>query len=60
MRGSGIVWGLLAKAAPKRWDGRGPGLDRRQVLAGIAALGLSPGLLAERKSRHRAFPQDPA
>lgn len=44
MRGTGIVWGLLAKAAPSspQVDARGPGLDRRQVLAGIAALGLSP------------------
>lgn len=45
MRGSGIVWGLLAKAAPETTARQGPGLDRRQVLAGIAAMGLSPALI---------------
>lgn len=44
MRGSGIVWGLLAKAAPPRENDteRWPGLNRRDVLAGLAAMGLAP------------------
>lgn len=44
MRGSGIVWELLARAAPKATDGtnHGPGLNRRDVLAGLAAIGLAP------------------
>lgn len=42
MRSSSIVWGLLAKAAPPAANGRGPGLNRRDVLAGLAAMGLAP------------------
>ncbi len=51
MRGTGFVWGLLAKAAPDRTDGQGPGLDRRQVLAGIAAMGLVPSLIDPAEAR---------
>lgn len=51
MRGKGIVWGLLAKAAPDRTDRAGPGLDRRQVLAGIAAMGLAPALTEPAEAR---------
>lgn len=51
MRGTGIVWGLLAKAAPDRADGRGPGLDRRQVLAGMAAMALAPSLIEPADAR---------
>ncbi|WP_232823972.1 hypothetical protein, partial [Blastomonas sp. UPD001] len=51
MRGTGFVWGLLAKAAPDRTDGQGPGLDRRQVLAGIAAMGLAPSLIDPAEAR---------
>lgn len=42
---TGFVWGLLAKAVPDTVHGSGPGLDRRQVLAGIAAMGLAPSLI---------------
>lgn len=44
MRSSGIIWQLIAKAASQQepGSGRGPGLKRREVLAGLAALGLSP------------------
>ena len=45
MRGSGMVWRLLAKAAqadrPRQTGGRGPGLNRRDVLAGLAAAGIT-------------------
>lgn len=51
MRGTGIVWGLLARAAPEPRGGHGPGLDRRQVLAGIAAIGLSPSLMDPAEAR---------
>lgn len=46
MRGTGTIWRLLAKAAsPNPANGaRGPGLNRRNVLAGLAALGLTPAL----------------
>jgi monoamine oxidase len=44
MRGTGMIWRVLAKAAePSKPTGRrGPGLNRRDVLAGLAALGLAP------------------
>jgi monoamine oxidase len=51
MRGTGFVWGLLAKAAPDTVHGSGPGLDRRQVLAGIAAMGLAPSLIEPAEAR---------
>lgn len=51
MRGTGFVWGLLAKAAPDTIQGSGPGLDRRQVLAGIAAMGLSSSLIDRAEAR---------
>ena len=51
MRGTGFVWGLLAKAAPDTIHKSGPGLDRRQVLAGIAAMGLPPSLVEPAEAR---------
>lgn len=51
MRGTGFVWGLLAKAAPDTIHKSGPGLDRRQVLAGIAAMGLAPSLIEPAEAR---------
>lgn len=53
MRGTGIVWGLLARAAASspQQHGRGLGLDRRQVLAGIAAMGLAPSLIEPTEAR---------
>lgn len=46
MRGTGTVWRLLARAASPNLanDARGPGLNRRDVLTGLAALGLTPAL----------------
>lgn len=59
MRGTGWVWRMLASAAESSPQSlrRGPGLNRRDVLAGLAALGLTPLLDTEgaaaidRKSR---------
>ncbi len=44
MRGTGTIWRLLAKAAETSTSTRqrGPGLNRRDVLAGLAALGMTP------------------
>lgn len=44
MRGTGTIWRLLAKAAETSASNeqRGPGLNRRDVLAGLAALGMTP------------------
>ncbi len=43
MRGTGILWQLLAKASETSTSkaGHGPGLNRRDVLAGLAAMGLA-------------------
>jgi monoamine oxidase len=45
MRGTGILWRLLAKASEPSTSHspRGPGLNRRDVLAGLAAMGLASG-----------------
>lgn len=46
MRGSGALWGLIGKAAARQAlpGADGPGLRRREVLAGLAALGLTSTL----------------
>ncbi|MCG6120202.1 MAG: NAD(P)/FAD-dependent oxidoreductase, partial [Blastomonas sp.] len=43
MRGTGILWRLLAKASEPSTSHspRGPGLNRRDVLSGLAAMGLA-------------------
>ena len=43
MRGTGTIWRLLAKAAETSPSNnrRGPGLNRRDVLAGLAALSMT-------------------